>query len=818
MKSAYQVLVAFIWSFFIVACSGGGDISDPTDPDPDPSGTVSIVLSISNVDIDAATPATVTAKVTNSVTGIMSGTLVTFSLNDESLGSFNPGTGTALTNSEGVATIELASSNVTGAGTVEASVDIANSQNAKIGFNMAGDGGEVGELQVVLTLTDPEGNPADSISTTTPGKLKATVSGISKPVIVTFTSAKGEIPIDAAVTINGVAIVDIYAGTDLGAGKAVAKLESGEMGDTVVVVGATNVLMGSGDPFVEGVAAISIADDESLSAGGTATVTVQIQDDQGIPFTQPVEVNFTSTCASFASPLATLSSPVTAVNGSASSTYLAQGCSGDDQINVTANAGGLNLSASTSINILSANIGSIVFVSATPKKIGILGTGLDESSTVIFKVLDTNALPVSNQLVDFSLNTDVGGVSIDPMQATTNDKGLVQTVVRSGTVATVVRVTGTIHESDPVISSQSNELVVTTGIPDQDSFSLSASILNPEGWDIDGTTVTVTAKLSDAFNNRVPDGTSVTFRTEGGDIQDSCITTDGDCTVTWQSKNPRPFGATIQPSTIPPLPAGDPKQFQYWEVKPDYNLGQPYGGRTTVTATANGEESFADTNGNGRFDAAEVTAFLGMNTSGRPFDLDEPFEDYNEDGLFNPVEGPGAGGGSLEELIDFDFDGSFDTKDGLYNGVLCSEPAHAGCASFTAQSTSTYVRQNIVLVMSGSTAFASQPEIFDSPGMTNTNLYVIDLAPKGIGSVRLCISDLHNQPMPAGSEITAVTSVGAVVSTNPIIWPSENTNGARCDAFSIKGPEDLENGILEISVKTPSGVITTVASIDVRMI
>ncbi|NRD73529.1 hypothetical protein HQQ94_09775 [Shewanella sp. VB17] len=805
MQTVYHVFIGFILSFFMVGCSGGGSITDPTDPNPD-GGTVSISMTISNSDINAATPAMVTATVVNSKTGMMVDTLVTFTLSNGTLGSFNPGTGTSLTNAEGQAQIELVTSNVPGAGSVTAEVDGFTGTVETVGFNMAGDGGEVGEAQVVLSLTDADGIVIDSISTTSSGKLVATVSGLNKPSIVTFTSAKGEIPVDAAVTVNGVAIVDIYAGTDLGAGKAVATLDSGEIGEAIVVVGATNVLMGSGSPFSDGVATVST---NQLSAGGTAIVSVLIQDDQGVPFTQPVEVNFASTCASFTSPLAILSTPVTAVNGEASSSYLAQGCSGDDQINVTANAGGLNLSAMTSINILPANIGSIVFESATPQKIGILGTGLSESSTVIFKVLDTNGLPVSNQLVDFSINTNVGGINIDPVSAATNAQGFAQTVVGSGTVATVVRVTGTINGSIPVISSQSSELVVTTGIPDQDSFSLSSSNYNPEGWGVEGTLVQITAKLSDAFNNRVSDGTSVTFRTEGGDIVDSCVTTDGDCTVDWQSKAPRPTGATVQPL------AADAQGRVYWDVRSAYYLGQPMGGRVTVTATAIGEESFADSNGNGRFDAAERTAFLGTNIAGEDFDLNEPFEDFNEDNVFNPQQGGGETGGLLEELIDFDFDGNFDLKDTLYNGVLCSDPAHAGCASFTAQSTSTYVRRNLVLIMSGSTAYASQPIVTDS-GVDNGDT-IIDLGVKSIGSVYLCISDRHNQQMPSGSEISAVTSVGSVATTNPIIWPDSNFNGARCETISIKGPNDPEDGVLTINVTTPSGVVSRVATIDVNM-
>ena len=59
-----------------------------------------------------------------------------------------------------------------------------------------------------------------------------------------------------------------------------------------------------------------------------------------------------------------------------------------------------------------------------------------ESSVVKFKVLDKNGNVVANQNVKFALNTTVGGVKIDPLQATTDNSGIVQTVVTTGTVAT----------------------------------------------------------------------------------------------------------------------------------------------------------------------------------------------------------------------------------------------------------------------------------------------------------------------------------------------------------------------------------------------
>ncbi|QSX38558.1 Ig-like domain-containing protein [Shewanella sedimentimangrovi] len=816
MKSAYKLWFASFLSFLLIACGGGGGLSSDEDGGGGtPTDTITVSVSISNTDIDAATPATVTANVTGSVSGAQAGKLVTFSLNNDSMGTFTPGTGTALTDANGNAVIALSTADIEGAGTVTATVDTGES--GKVGFNMKGDGGRStgSSAQVSLTLTDVNGNAIDTISTTKPGKLVATVSGVSKTVIVTFDSTLGDLPIKTAITdANGRATVDVYAGSQPGAALASASLSTGELGQKVFVVGATNVLMGTAEgTFESGKASVSAT---SLSAGGTASISVKLQDDQGNVYTEPVDVHFTSTCSSKSTPEAELSTPVTAVGGIVTSTYLAKGCVGDDAISVTANVGGKNLSATGTINIMAADAGSIVFVSATPENISIKGTGGDESSTVKFKVLDTNGNPVANKAVSFSLNTSVGGLTLSPATATTNNLGIAQTVVTSGTVATTVRVTASIDGTDPLISSQSSVLVISTGKPDQDSFSLSAEVLNAEGWDLDGTEVKVTARLADAFNNPVPDGTAVYFTTEGGAIDPSCTTSGGACTVVWRSQNARPEGIEIIDG------AGNQISNPVYDLVEDSGryygfYGQNFGGRATITATAVGEESFPDTNGNGRFDAEEMTAFLtGKDVSGHGYDLTDAFVDYNEDGIFNPQQSGGQAGGDNEELIDFDVDGQFDAADGKYNGVLCSEPAHAGCATGDAQSL--FVRKSLVMVMSGSTAYATNANDVlisdkDGPSLGGS----IDIIGKSAASVVFSISDLHNQQMPAGSTVTFTTSAGSIASTPSYTWTSTNRNSAARYAVTVKGADEPESGVFSVVVTTPSGVVTEVLAIPVNI-
>ncbi|TQV89096.1 hypothetical protein FLL46_05310 [Aliikangiella coralliicola] len=807
LKKLY-LLATFTILATITACGGGGGFNETTDTGTGTgtgtTNTTTVTLSISNTNVTAANPATVTATVTNSSTGAVQGTVVTFT---STLGAFNPASGTAITDASGQASVEVLAGTTAGASEIRAS--ISSGESGTIAFETAGDGstggGSGSNISIALNLVSASsGQDTTTITSTNPGRIVATLTGNTSPQIVTFATTIGSIPVPTAITDgNNQATVDIVADTDLGAGTITASVSSGETAQFVFAVGATNLRMGSGTPFVENVAEIGTA---QISAGGTTTVSVSIVDENGQPFTEPVDVNFSSPCTGSTPATATLSSPITTVNGVASSTYLAQGCVGNDAISVTANAGGINLTASGTVNVLAADVGSIEFVSATPENIAILGAGGlggSESSTVVFRVRDTNGNPVNGQLVNFALNTNVGGLNINPASATTNAQGLAQTVINSGTVATTVRVTASIDSSSPLISTQSSNLVVSTGIPDQDSFSLSAATLNAEGWDIDGTEVDITARLSDAFNNPVPDGTAVSFTTEGGSIESSCTTTNGACSVKWTSQNPRPEGQTLAANGITPTLVN--------------NMGQKFGGRATIIATAIGEESFPDLNGNGRFDANEMTAFGGTNISGLPYDLDEAFVDHNEDSVYNPAGG-GQTGGELETFVDFNNDSAFTQKDGLYNGVLCSIPAHAGCSS----EKSLNVRASLVLVMSGSGANFTIDKTIDFPvddnGATNTNDSddsIINLQGDSSGSATIIVGDLHNQPMPAGTTVKFTATKGSVQGTNTFTWPNDNHNGSASFSVTVKGETQPGNGTLLVEVTTPSGLITTNNSISI---
>ncbi|MFB1015919.1 MAG: hypothetical protein QMC51_09735, partial [Alteromonadaceae bacterium] len=170
--------------------------------------------------------------------------------------------------------------------------------------------------------------------------------------------------------------------------------------------------------------------------------------------------------------------------------------------------------------------------------------------------------------------------------------------------------------------------------------------------------------------------------------------------------------------------------------------------------------------------------------------------DHNEDVFYNPGEKSSLeqSGGDLEEFTDFDNNGVFAQNDGLYNGVLCSEPAHAGCSE---NDKSINVRAELVLIMSG-----SNPK-FES--LTPTIVIVGESTSTG----SVIIADLHNQPMPASSKVSFFASVGSIVGASSFTWPSDNHNGGTQFSVVIKGETTPKSGTLTVEVETPAGLITS---------
>lgn len=414
-------------------------------------------------------------------------------------------------------------------------------------------------------------------------------------------------------------------------------------GDTGSV---TDIVVPSFGSFTSGTftAGVIASNSTALDAGQSATLSVAFVDQNNNFITDAADVLFNSPCSG--SGLAEFSPAIASnTSGTVSTTYTALGCDGEDKITAQTSLNGTSYSATVTITTTPAPLGSISFLSATPQIIGIKGSGaIPEQSVASFKVTNTAGGPVANQIVTFALNNTSGGITLSTTQNTTNADGIVSTTVAAGTVATAVRVTATADQGATTSSAQSSALVITTGIPDQDSFSLSATTLNIEGSNIDGIQTELTIRAADRYNNPVPDGTAVAFQAEGASIEGSCTTVGGACSVTLTSQNPRP--------------------------QPDE--------RVTVLATAIGEESFNDSNpSNGQYDDLETFT-----------DLAEAYRDDNEDGAYNSPDEP---------FIDFNSNFTRDDASGVYEGLLCKGPSKCN-----PMQTTVTLRESIVIVLSES--------------------------------------------------------------------------------------------------------------------
>lgn len=528
-------------------------------------------------------------------------------------------------------------------------------------------------ILIALTLNSTD-TASNTIRADAPGTLTVTVTDGVTPLanqIVSITAELSNLNPTNGVLLtdgNGTATLTLTPSSTTGADTINASVNIGEATYTSTLgyaIAAPKLKLGSlnDDTFIDGTLSLGLS---TLSAGGTTLVTVRVVNDANQAITESYDINFTSNCA--ADNLATIDGTVATNNGEASATYRATGCQGTDTITASLLIGTTQFTASADITVLSDSAGSLEYLSVDPTIIALQGAGglgLSESSTVTFRLLGAQGLPLANQNINFSLTTTVGNIRLVTGTAITDSNGEVQAIVQSGSIATSVGVIATLDGTN--LSSQSEQLNITTGVPDQDSMSLSLSVSNPEAWNHFGEQVTATAQLADLFNNPVPDGTAVSFTTEGGQIQGACTTSGGACSVTWTSQNPRPSA--------------------------DLNTNRA--GRATIMASAIGSESFFDEDGNGIFSDGDTVS-----------DLTEAFRDDNEDGQRTGSSDTDP----AEPYIDFNANGQFDPADGLFSGPLCAHSTN--CAS---QSKLT-VRASAVLVMS-----TSNLNISFSQGTLNLN-------------------------------------------------------------------------------------------------
>lgn len=342
MRSIKQLLVALVVTT-LAACGGGGTLdNDGGGTGGGTGGTTpvfSLNVALSNAAGDAstalaqATPLTVTATLTATNNGVVSGRLIEFSLSNTALATFGNTAGTAITNADGVATITLLAGGSSGAGVVTASY---NDVSAEAAFESAGDGGDQAGVTIgSLTLL------ADKLQLGSGGTDKVELYAIVKnnnnvllpDVSVSFSSSPagglgGELTVVNSVTGNdGVAVAELKSSIDPSLRQIAVTANVGAVTQTVNI----NVVGTS----------IDVSAPTAMVVGSDRNISILVRDFDGVALPNQTLSLTSSLDNTFSSPTVTTNSV-----GQAQVVYTATN-SGIDTISVS----GLGITSVASINV-----------------------------------------------------------------------------------------------------------------------------------------------------------------------------------------------------------------------------------------------------------------------------------------------------------------------------------------------------------------------------------------------------------------------------------------------------------------------------------
>jgi hypothetical protein len=698
------------------------------------------------------------------------------------------------------------------------------------GFNPDNNSSSDGETYFLsMTLYDPSGNETRTVTSAAPGTLKVKVtrddkSGKALEGVVVNTSSDIGLVFPASGTalsdVNGIAQFQIEAGLLKGAGTLTSTVDSpvGTVTETLSFqIGESGLRLGYFDEdglFIEN--EIGIQPETLLASQGRAQLTVSILDEDGNLSNGLEQVRFNSGCLSSGQATLDPESPLTTGDGKVSATYSASGCSGTDEI--SASLVGATAQAFGSVTIAPPQATGLTFISADPRTIVLRGTGggsdRRDSSEVVFQVVDSNGSPVQGVSVNFDLTTEVGGLKVSPASALSSNDGTVRATVFSGDVATVVRVIASTEANDgsgEQVSTVSDILTVSTGLPDQNSISVSVggNFVVENGFTVDGTARTITVRMGDKFNNPVPNGTAAVFTTEYGLIDPSCETgikngerlsgtpTEGECSVLWTNQAPRQPLLEENREAVRTIndTAGYNCTAHRGNSGPCPNdIGYTRGGRSEILVTAIGEESFVDTNGNGIIDESERDLFDNV---------PEAFLDKNEDKVYTPKacangtikNSAQCQAGSEESFVDFNDNAEYDLNDdpAVYNGLLCPPEGDGNWCSRTLVN----VRDSTRLILSADTSWDILVASTGGNVISNNSRILA-----GANYVAY-ISDSFNNPPGGGSTVT-VEAGGDCEIIGEKSFTAPNTAAIGAFPVSIKAGGEGTTGTVTIKL-TPTG-------------
>ncbi len=568
--------------------------------------------------------------------------------------------------------------------------------------------------------------------------------------------------------VTGVSVAFCLALTSCGGGSdGSAPVFGGGSGGSGGGSGTTTLKIGTGiqDDFVGGDIGLGVAD---ILVGESTTLRVNLVDANNEPIVGGgYTITFSSDCyalglAYFGS--APSDAPTASVNNSglASTTYTDAGCaSGGETVTdiITARlvVDNATIQATGTINVTSTvNPTSVQYQSTETDVISLKGVGGIETTQVTFKLVGSSGAPISGEQMELDLSNTIGGITlvgsnnVYPLIRETDSNGEVRVRVQSGTVAATTKVIAT--HSTSGLRAESEGIIVSTGLPVANRFSLSLSAFNPpNAFNTDGVEVSLSVIASDQFGNNVPDGTTISFWSpESGNIGSSCTIQEGACSVNWRSASPRPSDM-----------------------------------RLTVIAYANGAEEFTDRNGNNIFD-------MGSEFNAAVDDLPEAYVDEDESGFYENVEKfVDTNNNNIYDGGNSEWDGPclFEANDTTNRNAYC-----AGQESLVISSSAVITMPtNSARLLSAAPATGSTINL--SGGAVTVSIVLADS--------NTAADSLGSNPMPLGTTVAFSTDNGEIVAGAS----SEVDNRTSPSTHQVLiAPDDTPStGTLVLRVTAPDG-------------
>ena len=285
---------------------------------------------------------------------------------------------------------------------------------------------------------------------------------------------------------------------------------------------------------------------DTLPSGGKTNIMLKTKDAANNVFQNDITVNFDTSCGSFDT-----SSVVSSNQGDVTTTYTAIDangnlCAGQQTVTATPANNPANKQTMT-VNIAGVEANSVVYTTTEKVQLGASNSGSSNSGQIEFTVY-ANGRPAANQQVEISKNfapEDFSFVTLNnkaPKPLTSDSQGKVVVDLYPGVKPGPVEIKATLKLRNgnlTNITALSKDVSVATGRATQNGFSISMT-KNVLAFDVDGDSSTITARLVDRVGNPVPDGTVVSFVSEGGRVTPNCTTSKGICDVEFTTQNPRP--------------------------------------------------------------------------------------------------------------------------------------------------------------------------------------------------------------------------------------------------------------------------------------